>query len=90
MRQIEQTNQSSREELNLDFKDKDGNVTEEQSRDVSKSEEGSVSRSPNVMNRAKNVQDKLKDAKDDRMGASLKKDDDEKAGKRSSGHLGST
>jgi len=62
----------------LNFKDKDGNVTEERSREMSKSEEGSMSKSPNIKNRIKNIQERLKDVKDERLTINNKKDDDEK------------
>ena len=45
---------------------------------MSKSEEGSMSKSPNIKNRIKNIQDRLKDAKDERLTTDQKKDDDEK------------
>ena len=90
MRHIEQPNKSSQNGLKLNFKDKDGNVTEERSREMSKSEEGSMSKSPNIKNRIKNIQERLKDVKDERLTINNKKDDDEKTQKRSTTQLGST
>ena len=80
MRHIEQPNKNISNGLNLNFKDKDGNVTEERSREISKSEEGSMSKSPTIKNRIKNIQARftgLMDVKDERL-TTNKQDDDEK------------
>ena len=90
MRHIDQNNKSSQNGLNLNFKDKDGNVTEERSREQSKSESASMSKSPNIKNRIKNIQERLMHVKDERLTTNLKNDDDEKTQARSNTNLAST